>query len=149
MLIIRLLRTGKRNQPFFKVVVTDKRRPPTAGRFVEDLGFWNPLTKKKNLKEERIKYWLSRGAKPSDTVYNLLISEKMLEGKKIPQHKKAKPKEEEKKEEAKPKVQEEKKLTPAEDSVKEKKPEEKVQEKTEEKTEEFPKQTSKEEEKEN
>jgi len=90
MLVIRLFRTGKKNQPFFRVVVTDKRKPPRAGRFVEIVGFWNPLTKEKNLKVERIKYWLSKGAQPSDTVSNLLVSEKIIERPKIPKHKKAK-----------------------------------------------------------
>lgn len=84
MLVIRLFRTGKKNQPSFKIVVTDKRKPPRGGRFVEEVGFYNPLKKEKVLKTERIKYWLSVGAKPSDTVYNLLISEKIIEGKKTP-----------------------------------------------------------------
>ena len=87
MLVIRLFRVGKKNQPSFKIVVTDKRRPPRAGRFVEEVGFWNPLVKEKVLKTERIKYWLSVGAKPSPTVFNLLISEKIIEGKKTPIHK--------------------------------------------------------------
>ena len=95
MLVIRFLRVGKKNQPFFKIVVTDKRKPPRAGRFVEELGFYNPLKKEKALKAERIKYWMSVGAKPSDTVYNLLISEKVIEGKKIDVHKKSKKKKEE------------------------------------------------------
>ena len=94
MLVIRLFRTGKKNQPSFKIVVTDKRRPPRAGRFVEEVGFWNPLTKEKVLKEERIKYWLSVGAKPSPPVFNLLVSEKIVEGKKIDVHKKPKEKKE-------------------------------------------------------
>jgi len=93
MLVIRLFRTGKKNQPSFKIVVTDKRRPPRGGEFLEEVGFYNPLTKEKVLREERIKYWLSVGAKPSDTVYNLLVSEKILEGKKIPVHKVKKVKE--------------------------------------------------------
>lgn len=88
MLVIRLFRVGKKNQPAFKIVVTDKRKPPRAGRFVEEVGFYNPLTKEKVLKEERIRYWLSVGAKPSIVVHNLLISEKIIEGKKIPCHKK-------------------------------------------------------------
>lgn len=87
MLVIRFLRTGKKNQPSFKIVVTDKKNPPRGGRFVEQVGFYNPLTKEKILKQDRIKYWLSVGAKPSDTVWNLLISEKIIEGKKIPKHK--------------------------------------------------------------
>lgn len=90
MLKIRFFRVGKKNQPSFKIIVTDKRRPPRGGRFVERVGFWNPLTKEKVLRTERIKYWLSVGAKPSDSVHNLLIKEKILKGKKIPVHKKKK-----------------------------------------------------------
>lgn len=90
MLRIRFFRTSKKNQPFFKIVVTEKSRPPRGGRFVEEVGFYNPLTKEKSLKAERIKYWLSKGAKPSDRVFNLLIKEGILKGKKIPVHKKKK-----------------------------------------------------------
>jgi len=94
MLVIRFFRVGKKNQPSFKIVVTDKRESSTTGRSVEEVGFWNPLTKEKVLKSERIKYWLSVGAKPSPTVFNLLVSEKIVEGKKIDVHKKPKEKEE-------------------------------------------------------
>jgi small subunit ribosomal protein S16 len=94
MLVIRLLRVGRKNQPSFKIVVTDKRKAVKSGRFVEQVGFWNPLTKEKVLKQDRIKYWLSVGVKPSATVHNMLVSEKIIEGKKIPLHKKSKKKEE-------------------------------------------------------
>lgn len=93
MLVIRFFRTGKKNQPFFKIVVTEKTRPPRGGRFVEELGFYNPLTKEKNVKKDRVKYWISVGAQPSDTVYNLLVKEGIIEGKKIALHKKKKVKE--------------------------------------------------------
>src|SRR4030042_5631553 len=94
MMVIRLFRIGKKNQPSFKLVITDKRSSSTGGRFVEEVGFYNPLTKEKVLKQDRIKYWLSVGAQPSPTILNLLISEKILEGKKkIDVHKKAKVKE--------------------------------------------------------
>jgi small subunit ribosomal protein S16 len=96
MVVIRLFRVGKKNQPFFKIVVTDKRRPPRAGRFVEELGNWNPLTKEKFFRRERIEYWLKVGAKPSASVYNLLVSEKIIEGKKIPKHSQRKKAKEEK-----------------------------------------------------
>lgn len=92
MLVIRFLRTGKKNQPSFKIVVVEKTRSSTSGRFAEEVGFYNPLTKEKVLRGDRIKYWLSVGAKPSPTVYNLLISEKIVVGKKIDVHKKAKEK---------------------------------------------------------
>lgn len=142
MLVIRLFRVGKKNQPVFKIVVTDKRRPPKGGRFLEQVGFYNPLTKEKNLKEERIKYWMSVGAKPSATVYNLLIQEKIVDGKKIPVHKKAKKKpsaakapeskEEKKEEKIKDKVEEEKPIPIETSADKEEKPSSEVKEETKE-----------------
>jgi len=83
MLTIRFTRKGKKNQPFFRVVLVDKRRSSKGGRAVEILGYVNPLTKKKSLEKERILYWISKGAQTSDTVHNLLVSEKIIEGKKI------------------------------------------------------------------
>lgn len=94
MLVIRFIRIGKKNQPFFRIVVTDKRNPPRGGRFLEILGFFNPLTKERKLKPDRIKYWLNVGAQPSDRVHNLLVVEKVIEGKKIDVHKKPKKREE-------------------------------------------------------
>lgn len=90
MLTIRLTRKGKKNQPFFRVVVIDKRRSSKGGRAVEDLGYVDPLTKRKSLKKERVQYWLSKGAKPSATIHNLLVSEKIIEAKKINVTKKTK-----------------------------------------------------------
>ena len=92
MLSIRLLRTGKKNQPFYRLVVTDKKNPPRGGRFLEIVGFLNPFTKEKDVKVERIKHWLSVGAKLSDTVHNILVKEKVIEGAKIAVHKKPKKK---------------------------------------------------------
>lgn len=83
MLTIRLTRKGKKNQPFFRVVVIDKRRSSKGGRAVEVLGYVDPLTKKKSIKKERVQYWLSKGAQASATVHNLLIQEKIIEGKKV------------------------------------------------------------------
>jgi small subunit ribosomal protein S16 len=137
MLTIRLFRTGKRNQPLFKIVVTDKRRPPRGGRFVEEVGFYNPLKKEKILKAERIKYWISVGAKPSPTIFNLLVSEKIVEGKKIPAHKKKKIKETASASVAAPASQAEK---PAETPTEKPKPEESTKP-AEEKKEEAPKET--------
>ncbi|MDP3883316.1 MAG: 30S ribosomal protein S16 [Candidatus Staskawiczbacteria bacterium] len=83
MLTIRLTRKGKKNQPFFRVVVTDKRRSAKGGRSVEDLGYVDPLTKRRSLKKERVLYWISKGAKPSESIHNLLVSEKIIDAKKI------------------------------------------------------------------
>ena len=83
MLMIRLQRFGRKNDPNFRVVLTDKRNATKSGKFLEILGFKNPKTKQKKLEAERIKYWIGSGAKVSPTVHNLLISEKIIEGKKI------------------------------------------------------------------
>jgi small subunit ribosomal protein S16 len=95
MLVIRLFRVGKKNQPIFKIVVAEKSQSSRAGRFVEEVGFYNPLTKEKILKADRLKYWIGVGAIASDTVHNLLISEKVIEGAKrkiaIKKSKKEKP----------------------------------------------------------
>ena len=76
-------------------MVTEKSHASRAGRFIEDVGFYNPLTKEKKLVAERIKYWLGVGAQASNTVYNLLIAEKIIEGNKrkinITKSKKEKP----------------------------------------------------------
>ena len=87
MLTIRLFRIGRKNQPAFKIVVTDKRRSSTRGRFVEEVGIYNPLTKQRNIKGDRVKYWISQGAQPSPTVHNMLVTDKVIEGKKIAKHK--------------------------------------------------------------
>jgi small subunit ribosomal protein S16 len=83
MLTIRLTRKGKKNQPFFRVVLVDKRRSSTGGRAVEDLGYVDPLKKRKSFDKERILHWISKGAQTSATVHNLLISEKIIDDKKI------------------------------------------------------------------
>jgi len=90
MLVIRFFRVGKKNQPSFKIVVTEKKRSSTRGRFVEQVGFYNPVTKEKILKADRIKYWLTVGAKPSPTIQNLFVSEKLMDAKKLDVHKKSK-----------------------------------------------------------
>ena len=90
MLVFRLFRVGKNNQPSFKIVVTDKRNSSKGGRFVEQVGFYNPVTKEKVLNKERVQYWLSQGVQPSATLHNLFIKDGILEGKKIPVQKKSK-----------------------------------------------------------
>ena len=71
-LAIRLSRGGRKGRPFYRIVVADKRMP-RDGRYIEKLGTYNPLLDDQNeqrvqLVEERIKYWLSQGAKPSERV---------------------------------------------------------------------------------
>jgi len=83
MLTIRLTRKGKKNQPFFRVVLIDKRASTKGGRSVEDLGYVDPLKKRRSFNKERIQYWISKGAQTSSTIHNLLVTEKIIEGAKI------------------------------------------------------------------
>lgn len=78
MLTIRLSRIGKKKKPFYRVVVTDKRRP-RDGRFVEVVGTYDPLKKPAEIKldAERIRYWLGCGAQPSDTVRSFIKNQEI------------------------------------------------------------------------
>jgi small subunit ribosomal protein S16 len=75
MVTIRLARGGANKQPFFRIVVADRRRA-TNGRFIEHIGFFNPraVSSEERLRvdAERVQYWLSRGAKASERVSGLL-----------------------------------------------------------------------------
>jgi small subunit ribosomal protein S16 len=82
MLRIRLKRVGRRNDPSYRVVVTEMSRGPKSGDAVEQVGFYNPKTKERTFDGERITYWMTQGAQPSDTVYNMLVDAKIVEGKK-------------------------------------------------------------------
>jgi len=97
MLIIRLQKVGKINTATFRVVVTQKTAGPRR-KYLELLGNLNRKTKAMSLNKERILYWISKGAQPSETVHNLLISQNIISGKKIPVHKISKKKEEKKEE---------------------------------------------------
>ena len=83
MLKIRLQRIGRKNDPSFRAVLTDSRNSTKSGKFLEILGTYNPKAGEKNLENERIKYWLGKGAKLSDTMHNFLVHQKVIEGKKI------------------------------------------------------------------
>jgi len=69
MLRIRLRRVGAKKQPSYRIVVAEKTAP-RDGRFLEVVGFYNPRTDPEtvNIKEERVLYWMSNGAQPSDAV---------------------------------------------------------------------------------
>lgn len=75
-LAIRLARGGRKARPFYRIVVADKRMP-RDGRYIEKLGTYNPLlanddSNRVTMNEERIKYWLGEGAKPSERVAKFL-----------------------------------------------------------------------------
>ena len=73
MLTIRMRRTGSKKRPFFRVVVSEARSKK-EGEFVEVLGFYNPRTKPAvvEINKERINHWISKGARPTDSVRTLL-----------------------------------------------------------------------------
>ena len=73
MVVIRLRRAGSKKRPFFRVVVTDSRAARDSS-FVEILGHYNPRTKPAvvNIDKARVEYWMSKGARPSDSVRTLL-----------------------------------------------------------------------------
>ncbi len=73
MLKIRLQRIGRRNDPHFRMLVAEHTAGPKSNKFVEKVGTLNPKTKELQLNAERIKYWLSVGAKASDRVHNMLV----------------------------------------------------------------------------
>jgi len=70
---IRLARYGAKKRPFYRIVVADGQYP-RDGRFLENVGTYNPMVEPNavTLKKERIEYWLGQGAKPTDTVNSLL-----------------------------------------------------------------------------
>jgi small subunit ribosomal protein S16 len=76
-LTIRLARIGKKKRPFYRVVVTEKTRPRN-GRFVEIVGTYDPSKKPAAvvLDRERVKYWMGKGAQPSDTVRSFIRNQK-------------------------------------------------------------------------
>ena len=77
---IRLKRMGSKRKPVYRIVVADSRSP-RDGRFIEAVGYYNPLTNPVDLKlnEEDILHWLQKGAQPSDTVRNLLGSKGIMQ----------------------------------------------------------------------
>ncbi|MBQ2705103.1 MAG: 30S ribosomal protein S16 [Clostridia bacterium] len=76
---IRLRRMGAKKAPFYRVVVADSRFP-RDGRFIEEVGYYNPLTEPAEVKvdAEAIKKWIGNGAQPTDTVKALLKKEGIL-----------------------------------------------------------------------
>lgn len=82
--MIRLQRVGRKHEPVFRLVLTDSKNGPKSGKFLEILGNFDARhSDKATFKSNDIKNWISKGAKLSDTVHNLLIERKIIEGKKI------------------------------------------------------------------
>lgn len=80
MLKIRLQRTGRKNDPSFRVVVTEHTRGPKSEKHVDRVGFYNPKTKEQKLEADRITSWIEKGAQASGTVHNMLIKAGIVKG---------------------------------------------------------------------
>lgn len=72
MLVIRMQRTGRKGLAQYRVVVQDSRRTPTSGKFVAQLGHYDPHTKSHGVDLEKAKYYVEHGAQPSDRVAKFL-----------------------------------------------------------------------------
>ena len=80
MVKIRLRRMGAKKAPFYRIVVADSRYP-RDGRFIEELGYYNPMTEPADVKvdADKVKEWMANGAQPTDTVKALLKRNGILE----------------------------------------------------------------------
>ncbi|MFA6278634.1 MAG: 30S ribosomal protein S16 [Candidatus Paceibacterota bacterium] len=83
MLMIRFQRIGRTNDPAFRIVLLEKSRAAKAGNITEHLGNYNPKSKTLTLDADRVKEWIAKGAQPSDSIRNLLISKGILSGEKV------------------------------------------------------------------
>ncbi len=83
MLKIRLQRVGRKHDPSFRIVLTDSKNGPKSGKFLEILGNYDPKKDIRKVDGDRVKELIATGAQVSDTVHNILLSEKVIEGKKI------------------------------------------------------------------
>lgn len=83
MLMMRLQRVGRKNDPSYRIVVTDKRTGPKSGKHIDLLGSYNPKLSQFQIDAEKAKDWISKGVQPSDTLHNMLVDKKIIEGKKI------------------------------------------------------------------
>ncbi len=74
MVKIRLRRMGAKKAPFYRIIVADSRSP-RDGRFIEEVGYYNPMTNPADIKvdEEKVQKWLQNGAQPTETVKSLLV----------------------------------------------------------------------------
>lgn len=85
MVTLKLARIGKKTQAAFRLIAVDKRRD-VYGRALEILGHYSPRDKKATINAERVKHWFSKGAQATDTVWNLLVKENIVEGAKRKAH---------------------------------------------------------------
>ena len=83
MLKIRLSRVGRKHEPVYRLVLTDSKNAAKSGRFLEVLGSYDSRNAEKAVfNDEKIKYWVSKGAQLSDTTHNLMIKRGLIKGEK-------------------------------------------------------------------
>ena len=82
MLRIRLQRTGRKHEPYFRVILTDSKNAAKTGKFLDILGSYNPKSGEIVMKTDEIKKRISEGAQVSDTVHNFLVTQKIIDAKK-------------------------------------------------------------------
>lgn len=111
MIAIRFSRVGRKNYASFRIIVSEKAKD-TFGAYIELLGNYNPRSKVCNVNKDRVLYWISKGAKVSPTVHNLLVNQNVISGPKIKIKHKKKGKEGEKDEKKKEVLSQESKEAP-------------------------------------
>jgi len=82
MLMLRLQRIGRRNEPHYKIVVIEKSKGPKSQKYVDIVGSYNPKADLVTIDEDKAKTHLANGVQPSDTVYNMLVEKGLIDGKK-------------------------------------------------------------------
>ncbi len=82
MLKMRLQRIGRKNSPSYRVVVTDSRNAVSRGRNVDHIGSYDPKLGRVIIDKDKATHWLGHGVQPSDTVYNMLVAQGIVEGRK-------------------------------------------------------------------
>ena len=83
MLMMRLQRVGRKNDPAYRIVVTDKRTGVKSDKHVDRIGSYNPKMSTIILDKDKAKEWLAKGVQPSGTMHNILVSQGVLDAKKI------------------------------------------------------------------
>lgn len=83
MLKMRLQRVGRRNHPTYRVVVVDSRQGPKSGKYVDLLGSYDPHRDHVQVDGDRAKEWIQKGVQASPTVHNILVGQKIIDGKKV------------------------------------------------------------------
>ena len=81
--MMRLQRVGRKNDPSYRIVVVDKRTGPKSNKNIDILGSYNPKMNYIQIDADKAREWISKGVQPSDTVHNILVGQKVIEGKKI------------------------------------------------------------------